>query len=117
MNEEEFEDFKNYIKRYRRSTNDLVTKYITPYTLEEFRQCDDNFDYEPDLFSKYAVPNRIDELQQRYKQLQNNWNELKKWCKENQYNNAFDSYQVDNYTTYGVILKKIEEMEQGKDEN
>ena len=49
-------------------------------------------------------------------QLQNNWNELKKWCKENQYDDNFDSYQVDNYTTYGVILKKMEEMEQGKDE-
>ena len=49
--------------------------------------------------------------------LQNNWNELKKWCKENQYNNAFDSYQVDNYTTYGVILKKMQELEQGKDES
>lgn len=43
--------------------------------------------------------------------LQNNWNELKKWCKENQYNDNFDSYQVDNYTTYGVILKKMEELE------
>ena len=60
--------------------------------------------------------NKIEQLEQKNKQLQNNWNELKKWCKENQYNNAFDSYQVDNYTTYGVILKKIEEMEQGKDE-
>ena len=49
--------------------------------------------------------------------IQNNWNELKKWCKENQYNNAFDSYQVDNYTTYGVILKKMQELEQGKDES
>ena len=46
--------------------------------------------------------------------LQNNWNELKKWCKENQYNDNFDSYQVDNYTTYGVILKKMQELEQGK---
>lgn len=44
-------------------------------------------------------------------ELQNNWNELKKWCKENQYNDNFDSYQVDNYTTYGVILKKMEELE------
>lgn len=43
--------------------------------------------------------------------LQNNWNDLKKWCKENQYNDNFDSYQVDNYTTYGVILKKMEELE------
>ena len=45
--------------------------------------------------------------------LQNNWNELKKWCKENQYNDNFDSYQLDNYTTYGVILKKIQELESG----
>ena len=50
------------------------------------------------------------------KQLQNNWNELKKWCKENQYDDNFDSYQVDTYTTYGVILKKMEEMEQGIDD-
>lgn len=62
-------------------------------------------------------------IEQRYKiskeiyedieQLQNNWNELKKWCKENQYNDNFDSYQLDNYTTYGVILKKIQELESG----
>lgn len=57
------------------------------------------------------VTNKTHKLQQRYEQLQNNWNELKKWCKENQYNDYFDSYQVDNYTTYGVILKKMQEME------
>lgn len=44
--------------------------------------------------------------------LQNNWNELKKWCKENQYDDNFDSYQVDNYTTYNDVLKKMQELEE-----
>ena len=45
-----------------------------------------------------------------------NWNELKKWCKENQYDDNFDSYQVDTYTTYNDVLKKIREL-QGDDKN
>ena len=66
---------------------------------------------------KLLNPIEVNQVIEYITKLQNNWNELKKWCKENQYNNAFDSYQVDNYTTYGVILKKMQELEQGKDEN
>lgn len=51
------------------------------------------------------------------KQLQNNWNELKKWLEENKFNDNYESYQVDNYTTYNDILNKMQELEQVKDEN
>lgn len=60
------------------------------------------------IYSMFPTESKI--LLGYIEQLQNNWNELKKWCKENQYNDNFDSYQVDNYTTYGVILKKMEEL-------
>lgn len=72
--------------------------------------CSDTLDCSTGYGGTYeAIVDYIDKLQ-------NNWNELKKWCKENQYNDAFDSYQVDNYTTYGVILKKMQEL-QGDDKN
>ena len=77
MNEEEFKDFKNYIIKYRNLTNDLANKCITPYMLEQFRGYNDRFDYDPDLYSKYDILGKIDELQQRYKQSQNNRNKLK----------------------------------------
>ena len=49
--------------------------------------------------------------------LQNNWNKLKKWLEENKFNDNYESYQVDNYTTYNDILNKMQELEQVKDEN
>ena len=66
--------------------------------------------------SKIEQNDTLEYLYNRIIELQNNWNELKNWCKENQYDDNFDSYQVDTYTTYGVILKKMQELEQGKDE-
>jgi hypothetical protein len=69
MSEEEFKDFKNYIKQYRNFTNDLVNKCITPYMLEQFRCYNDRFDYEPDLYAKYDVLGEIDNLQQKNQQL------------------------------------------------
>lgn len=59
---------------------------------------------------KLLNPIEVNQIIDYITKLQNNWNELKNWCKENQYNDNFDSYQVDNYTTYGVILKKMEEL-------
>ena len=44
-------------------------------------------------------------------QLQNNWNELKKWVIE-QEQKAWDEVS----STFGYVLNKILELEQGKDE-
>lgn len=44
-----------------------------------------------------------------FKQLQNNWNELKKWCKENQYIGKTITFEND--VTYTEILSKMQELE------
>ena len=92
MNEE-------YIKEYENmSLYDFADELVEPFlTIKQ--------DLTKTIYIHYAKERDKNE------QLQNNWNELKKWCKENQYNDNFDSCQVDNYTTYGVILKKMEELE------
>ena len=61
-------------------------------------------------------PNQCKVLLDYIKQLQNNWNELKKWLEENKFNDNYESYQVDNYTTYNDILNKMQEMENCKDD-
>ena len=43
-----------------------------------------------------------------FEQLQNNWNELKKWLFE-------DGRYIDSYSSY-ELRRKIQELEQGKDE-
>lgn len=43
------------------------------------------------------------------KRLQNNWNELKKWLE--------DYYDYGDCLKINYILKKMQELEQGKDEN
>ena len=68
------------------------------------------------LFEVSSLNARLSDEIVKNEQLQNNWNELKKWCKENQYDDNFDSYQVDTYTTYNDVLKKIREL-QGDDKN
>lgn len=46
--------------------------------------------------------------------IQNNWNELKNWCKENQYIGKTITFEND--VTYTEILNKMQELEQEKDE-
>lgn len=46
---------------------------------------------------------------QDYIKLQNNWNELKKWCKENQYIGKTITFEND--VTYTEILYKMQELE------
>lgn len=48
-------------------------------------------------------------LQRESEQLQNNWNELKKWLE--------DYYDYGDCLKINYILKKMQELEQGKDEN
>lgn len=74
-----------------------------------------------DTTDKIYYQNRImalegnEELVEKNLKLQNNWNELKKWLEENKFNDNYESYQVDNYTTYNDILNKMQELEQGKE--
>ena len=58
------------------------------------------------------ILNLIDDLQQENNQLKGNWNELKKWLEENE---SFDDYC--NETTFTSVLEKIQELEQGSDNN
>ena len=63
-------------------------------------------DYD-ELFSDYI------ELVQREEQLQNNWNELKKYISAEWY--CFDNESVE-FEIAKDILNKMQELEQGKDE-
>lgn len=51
-------------------------------------------------------------LNEENKQLKDNWNELKKWLEENE---SFDDYC--NETTFTSVLEKMQELEQGSDDN
>ena len=55
----------------------------------------------------------IDDLQKKYKQLQNNWNELKKFISAEWY--CFDNESVE-FEIAKDILNKMQELEQGKDD-
>ena len=73
-----------------------------------------------DTTDKIYYQNRImalegnEELVEKNLKLQNNWNELKKWCKENQYIGKTITFEND--VTYTEILEKMQELEQGKDD-
>lgn len=57
----------------------------------------------------YVMQKQIDELQQSNKQLKDNWNKLKEYAKE--------VISTDN-ELYGTdLLDKIQELEQGSDNN
>lgn len=65
--------------------------------------------------------NKIEQLEQKNEQLQNNWHELKKWLEEIiedidkiEYP---DSYDKGEKATLKSILRHMQELEQGKDEN
>lgn len=67
--------------------------------------------YEEDdvFYTRYFGLNDLHNLRLYINQLQNNWNELKKWLEE--YYDYGDCLKI-NY-----ILKKMQELEQGKDED
>lgn len=50
-------------------------------------------------------------LRQEKKQLQNNWKELKKWCKENVENVEWTSLSEDYLNGLEDTLKKMQELE------
>ena len=53
----------------------------------------------------------LNETEQENKQLKDNWNELKKWVIE-QEQKAWDEVS----STFGYVLNKMQELEQGKDD-
>lgn len=55
-------------------------------------------------------------VSEREAKLQNNWNELKKWCKETIDTVECTDLSEDYLTGLQDILKKTQELEQGKDE-
>lgn len=55
--------------------------------------------------------NELEDLQQENQQLQNNWNELKNWLKVNKYSMTCKMFVAEE------LLEKMQELEQGKDEN
>lgn len=57
-------------------------------------------------------------VSEREAKLQNNWNELKKWVKEYEENSyGLGSYETGIADGLGDVLKKMQELEQGKDES
>ena len=81
--------------------------------------CDnDVMKYSPD-----QIYDKFDDLQTREQKLQNNWNELKKWLEEClneiKQNDVYDrtSYEQGQIIALESSIAKVQELEQGKDEN
>ena len=76
---------------------------------------DKNFTIKTLYYRNETKRNKIEQLEQKNKQLQNNWNELKKWLEDE--NNQKYSQFIYNYSINNWVLNKMQELEQGKDEN
>lgn len=96
MNEEEIE---KQLKKSRRQNKDERYEYINSH----FNQT--NYAM---VLEKYTL-----KILRKYMQLQNNWNELKKWLEEESNNTI---YATGHLTAICMILNKMQELEQGKDE-
>ena len=70
-------------------------------------------EYETQISAEYIY--MLDKQQEEIEQLQNNWNELKKWLEDE--NNQKYSQYIYNYSINNWVLNKMQELEQGKDEN
>lgn len=60
---------------------------------------------------KFKMLCHLEDFSIQYYELQNNWNELKKWVIE-QEQKAWDEVS----STFGYVLNKMQELEQGKDD-
>lgn len=69
---------------------------------------DKNFTIRTLYYRNETKRNKIEQLEQKNKQLQNNWNELKKWLEDN--------WQQSQDIWFVKIINKMQELEQGKDE-
>lgn len=57
-----------------------------------------------------------DKAKDKIKELEHNWNELKKWVEENKFDDNYESYQLDNYISHQQVLNKMQEIESGNDD-
>ena len=61
-----------------------------------------------------SIADERDELQQENKQLKDNWNKLRKWIVYNKHNENTEQHYL--VVDYGMLLDKMQELEQGSDE-
>ena len=93
----EKEEIKDYLKR----ADELELKLTD----------EDKDTYQWLLFGYNECARLLNEKEQENKQLKDNWNELTKWVIE-QEQKAWDEVS----STFGYVLNKMQELEQGKDE-
>lgn len=67
---------------------------------------------EVQTFTRYIDPT-IAELQQENKQLKDNWNKLREWIIYNKHNENTEQHYL--VVDYGTLLGKMQELEQGSD--
>ncbi len=60
-----------------------------------------------------VVDKSYEQLQQENKQLKDNWNELRKWIVYNKHNENTEQHYL--VVDYGTLLGKMQELEQGSD--
>ena len=70
---------------------------------------DKNFTIKTLYYRNETKRNKIEQLEQKNKQLQNNWNELKKWLEDE--NNQKYSQYIYNYSINNWVLNKMQELE------
>ena len=84
----------------------LMFMYCDEKAKDKLKGVQEERDY---LFNKQSIENKYLALEN--KQLKNKWNELKKWLEKREFNSDYESYLIENYTTYTEILSKINELE------
>lgn len=96
----------NKYKLRMRTLTGLGNEYVYVYATSNFERYADihKLKYVRDITKDY-------QLTDRFEKLQNNWNELKKWLEEESKLKGSETA----YLYYGKVLKKMQELEQGKE--
>ena len=102
------------IKMSEKERKEKIEEIIRKVKVKMYAHVKGMYDYDM-LVSHELDYNQWKLLLGYIEQLQNNWNELKKWLEKREFNSDYESYLVENYTTYTEILSKMQELEQGKD--
>ena len=93
-------------------TEEEIKEYLKRVDELELKLTDEDKDtYQWLLFGYNECARLLNEKEQENKQLKDNWNELTKWVIE-QEQKAWDEVS----STFGYVLNKMQELEQGKDE-
>ncbi|MDD7592554.1 MAG: hypothetical protein PUJ92_06150 [Bacilli bacterium] len=93
-------------------TEEEIKEYLKRFDELELKLTDEDKDtYQWLLFGYNECARLLNEKEQENKQLKDNWNELTKWVIE-QEQKAWDEVS----STFGYVLNKMQELEQGKDE-